>query len=191
MGSGAGRSADPYVVLGVVADADHATIRRAYLDLARQNHPDLQVGDDRSRSAAERRMQQINLAWSVVGDPRQRAAHDARVGTTRGAAGTGAVRIRADAGAPGTPFRPFHEFDEDDDDSWRYEPDEGNPATAPGRVLTFLPPALFAVGVLVLAAAAVVGLTEMVAFGLVCVALSVVAFVAVPFITLTRGARHE
>jgi hypothetical protein len=66
-----------YDVLGVTRDASGPEIRRAYLALARVNHPDFHAtGDPARRDDAERSMQLINEAWLVLGDRRRRADYD-------------------------------------------------------------------------------------------------------------------
>jgi curved DNA-binding protein CbpA len=57
-----------YAALGVEPDADAATIRRAYRELARRHHPDF--GGD------VRQMVSINEAWHVLGDPERRAGYN-------------------------------------------------------------------------------------------------------------------
>jgi len=63
---------DLYEVLGVARDADRDTIRKAYRKLARQNHPDLNPGDE----AAEERFKQISRAWDVLEDEEKRRNYD-------------------------------------------------------------------------------------------------------------------
>jgi DnaJ-class molecular chaperone len=65
--------ADPYQVLGVKRDAAQAEIRKAYLRLAKKNHPDLHPGD----KGAEARFKEISGANDIVGDEAKRAAFDA------------------------------------------------------------------------------------------------------------------
>jgi hypothetical protein len=60
---------DPYHVLGVDPSASTADIRRAYVRLARVNHPDAAGGD-------VARMAEINAAWQLLGDPQRRASFD-------------------------------------------------------------------------------------------------------------------
>ena len=60
-----------YAVLGVNPEADRATIRRAYRDLARRHHPDF--GGD------VREMVSINEAWHVLGDRERRATYDREI----------------------------------------------------------------------------------------------------------------
>jgi len=63
-------------VLGVLPGASFTEIRAAYLSLARRFHPDMAGG------SAER-MRELNQAWSVLGDDRQRRAYDLRIGAAR------------------------------------------------------------------------------------------------------------
>jgi curved DNA-binding protein CbpA len=66
-----------YEVLGVAKDASPAAIRAAYLAKARVLHPDRQVGRSRAEmAAAQRSMQDVNVAWNVLGDPRARRDYD-------------------------------------------------------------------------------------------------------------------
>lgn len=51
-----------YALLGLSLEADQEAIRRAYRDLARRFHPDLNAGDD----DATERMQAINAAYAVI-----------------------------------------------------------------------------------------------------------------------------
>ena len=57
-----------YGVLGIDPQADIATIRQAYRELARRQHPDF--GGD------TRRMMSVNEAWHVLSDPERRASYD-------------------------------------------------------------------------------------------------------------------
>ncbi len=69
-----------YEVLGVSGAASAAELRRAYLHLARQYHPDFHVAAGPSAVAyAEDRMREINLAWEVLGDDRRRRSYDRRL----------------------------------------------------------------------------------------------------------------
>jgi DnaJ-class molecular chaperone len=64
--------ADPYEILGIKREATQAEIRKAYLRLAKKNHPDLHPGD----KAAEARFKEISAANDIVGDEKKRAAFD-------------------------------------------------------------------------------------------------------------------
>jgi len=62
---------DYYQTLGISPDADLKTIKVAYRRLARQYHPDTQTNE-----SSEERMKQVNEAYTVLSDPRKRAAYD-------------------------------------------------------------------------------------------------------------------
>jgi curved DNA-binding protein CbpA len=65
---------DPYAVLGVDTDVPPDRIAAAYRRLARRHHPDVSP-----EPGAERRMAEINAAWSLLRDPDRLAAwHRAR-----------------------------------------------------------------------------------------------------------------
>jgi DnaJ-class molecular chaperone len=65
-------SEDPYAVLGVKPEATQDEIRKAYRQLAKKLHPDLNPGDKQ----AEERFKQIAAAYDLVGDPEKRARFD-------------------------------------------------------------------------------------------------------------------
>jgi hypothetical protein len=66
-----------YEVLGISPAADHADIRRAYLERAREAHPDRHIdAGTADRAIAERRMQEVNEAWRVLGNQRRRRRYD-------------------------------------------------------------------------------------------------------------------
>jgi len=62
---------DLYDVLGVARGADAETIRKAYRQLARRYHPDLNSG-----RGAEDRFKEISEANAVLSDPEKRALYD-------------------------------------------------------------------------------------------------------------------
>jgi curved DNA-binding protein CbpA len=94
-----------YEVLGVPPDAPGPAVRAAYLDLARQLHPDRLIDSSpREREAAAERMRAVNEAWRVLGEPSRRRAYDAEL--------TAARRTRVIPSAP-VSARPA---DEDDDE---------------------------------------------------------------------------
>jgi len=66
-----------YDVLGVPQGADPDAVRKGYLDLARQLHPDRWIDASAGeRAEVERRMQEVNEAWRVLGNPARRLAYD-------------------------------------------------------------------------------------------------------------------
>ncbi len=70
---------DYYEVLGVARDVDAAELKRAYRDLAKKYHPDVNPG---SREAEER-FKEVSEAYTVLSDPEKRARYD-RVGHAGG-----------------------------------------------------------------------------------------------------------
>jgi curved DNA-binding protein CbpA len=82
---------DPYKILQVDPEAEDEVIAAAYRRLARKYHPDTATG-----SEALGRMEAINAAWEVLGNPARRAAHDRQRALQAAMARSGA----ADAGAP-------------------------------------------------------------------------------------------
>ena len=63
--------ADYYDLLGVNRDADSDTLKRAYRNLARKYHPDIN-----KEPGAEDRFKEIGKAYEVLGDPQTRARYD-------------------------------------------------------------------------------------------------------------------
>ena len=67
-----------YDLLGASPDATPAQLRRAYLKRARELHPDQYAGlPPADRVIAERRMQDLNAAWTVLSDAASRRRYDA------------------------------------------------------------------------------------------------------------------
>ena len=81
---------DFYAILGVPHDADAATIKKTYRRLARDLHPDHNVGN----AKAEERFKEIGEAYAVLSDPEQRKEYDAVRAMSHGGA-------RFTAGGPG------------------------------------------------------------------------------------------
>ena len=66
-----------YQRLGVHPRASAATIREAYLRLARLLHPDQAAAATPAEARlAERRMREVNEAWAVLKDPSRRTDYD-------------------------------------------------------------------------------------------------------------------
>lgn len=97
-----------YETLGVRPDASAAEIRAAYLRLARELHPDTHLDrPEADRRAAERRLQDVNRAWSVLRDDARRRAYDRdRAAPPRTPPSSGP--------APSRPAPPRVEEDDDD-----------------------------------------------------------------------------
>ena len=67
---------DHYLVLGVPRTADAATIRAAYVALAKKYHPDVASGNP---ELATFNFRQITTAYQTLSDPEGRARYDAKV----------------------------------------------------------------------------------------------------------------
>ena len=63
---------DYYEVLGVDKGADDATIKKAYRQLAKKYHPDMNPGD----AEAEKKFKEASEAYAVLSDPQKRAQYD-------------------------------------------------------------------------------------------------------------------
>ena len=61
-----------YDLLGVDRDADSETIKRAYRELAKALHPDVNAGD----AAAAERFKEMTAAYNLLADRRRRAEYD-------------------------------------------------------------------------------------------------------------------
>src|SRR5882724_3473100 len=63
---------DLYKLLGVAENADEATIKKAYRQLAKDLHPDV-TGNDKKKTE---RFKEINEAYGVLGDKQKRTEYD-------------------------------------------------------------------------------------------------------------------
>jgi DnaJ-class molecular chaperone len=79
------RKRDYYAVLGVARDASEADVKRAFRELARKHHPDVNPED------AGEAFREINEAYAVLSDRDARARYDRWGHGDQGASGLGAV----------------------------------------------------------------------------------------------------
>lgn len=122
MASAAPRS--HYEVLGVSPRASAAQIRAAHRQLAQLLHPDRQsAASDAERSLAERRMREVNAAWTVLSDPARRREYDRSLRSPTTTASAGSPR----PGTAGTSARQEPEFDDPDEDWARRRAAEVDP----------------------------------------------------------------
>ena len=63
---------DYYEVLGVSRDADEATLKKAYRQIAKKYHPDMNPGD----AEAEKKFKEASEAYAVLSDPDKRRQYD-------------------------------------------------------------------------------------------------------------------
>ncbi len=63
---------DYYEVLGVSKDADDAALKKAYRQLAKKYHPDMNPGD----AEAEKKFKEASEAYAVLSDPEKRRQYD-------------------------------------------------------------------------------------------------------------------
>ena len=63
---------DYYEVLGIEKGADDAAIKKAYRQLAKKYHPDVNPGD----KTAEEKFKEVNEAYQVLSNPQKRAQYD-------------------------------------------------------------------------------------------------------------------
>lgn len=180
-----------YEVLGVAHRATPAEVRRAYVTLAREHHPDFHTGDGAAaRDASAARMRDVNEAWRVLSDPDRRAAYDRQVhgGSRPGPSGSRAYDPGERAENSTTPGW----IPPDDDDDWDPSMLDDTPLNGvkPRRSFALAPFGLFALGVLLLVVGFVVsaGLT---AIGLILIVLSAVGFVVVPFLTMVESRERD
>lgn len=63
---------DYYEVLGVSKDADDATLKKAYRQVAKKYHPDMNPGD----AEAEKKFKEASEAYAILSDPEKRRQYD-------------------------------------------------------------------------------------------------------------------
>ena len=166
---------NPYEVLGVTSSATTDDVRRAYLNLARRYHPDAESGDAEA-------MVEINTAWALLSDPDERAILDERQRRSE----------RSFVKPPSaSQFVPYDDSDDEGSDDWRYEPDVGDPRTAPTRGL-LMAPVVCCVGLLACFVGwAVTGHPILIAGMVIFAALAVIGFLVAPLVAMSKASRFE
>jgi curved DNA-binding protein CbpA len=174
-----------YDVLDVAPDAAPTEIRKAYLALARQYHPDFHTdAGAAARAANEREMQRINDAWSVLSDEQRRAAYDRSLR----AEATEASKPRG----PGSASYDFTPIDDDDTDyaALLDEAPIGDGARV-SRGLQMLPVVGIVGGLAVLALGLLLRTTFFLAFGVIAIVFGVLSFIATPVVAIMRSYRSD
>jgi DnaJ domain len=158
-----------YEVLDVPMLASRDQIHRAYLRLARQAHPDA--------GGSEAGMREINVAWTVLGDPARRRAYDRTLDKER-------VFVGSQEGT----VRPAGRFDLGDladlDDTPIRPPSPRLP------ILAVVPVAIFAVSVAFYALGVVLSARHLLAVAVVLFVVASLLMVALPFAQMTRTRRR-
>ena len=115
-----------YQVLGIPESASADEVRRAHRQLAQVLHPDRQAGASAAeQSLAERRMREVNAAWTALSDPQRRAAYDRSLRAARtGSASAGASATATATAARGPMAARFVDDEPEFDRSVDVDPDE-------------------------------------------------------------------
>lgn len=106
-------SDDPYAALGLTKSATDAEIKKAYRQIAKSSHPDLNPDDPK----AEARFKAASAAYDLLKDPETRARFDRGEIDATGAERPERQFYREYAEAPGNPYRqgggqPFEGFED-------------------------------------------------------------------------------
>lgn len=105
-------AADPYKVLGVDKSATPEAIQKAYRQLAKKMHPDLNPGNKQ----AEEQFKEVSAAYGLLSDPEKRRRFDAGEIDASGAETPRQNYYRDYAGAgAGNPYARQADFDVDED----------------------------------------------------------------------------
>ena len=183
-----------YEILGVAPNAAQADVRKAYLELARRHHPDRPGGD-----AA--RMRDINEAWAVLGDPAARARYDLALRRPEPPPGPRVAPPRnRDPWGADPRYDPSDDLSAEELRAWRlgFEPTDlrdldddrpiGRTVVLP-RWAALLPPGVFVASVLCFCLGVVMNAAPVVALSFAMLLLSVMFFLAAPFVALllSRG----
>jgi len=176
---------DHYDALEIDPTASPAEIRASYLRLARRFHPDSHAdADEGTRRRHEQRMQQVTAAWAVLGDAERRRTYDDRRPRPRTSTGAG-TGSRPRTEDP----RRFVPFDLDDDPPMPETDDTG--LRTHSRGLSMAPVLLLGFALVSLIVGAMTALAPLLALGFGCLVASVLLFIIVPLVALTRSQRGD
>ncbi len=180
--------ASHYDVLGVPVDATHDDIRRAYHRQARRHHPDIHSGSGPEIVAeAHRRMEAVNAAWAVLGDPVRRRAYDGEIGLRPVPSWPSQP-----TGGAATGFPEWFEPDETPAAHLEEDPVDASRRRGPADVFVFVPVGLVALAVGLFALSVVLQSPRLYAGSLLLGPVAFVAFLAMPLVTmLDRPGRHR
>lgn len=173
-----------YERLGVDPDTATADIRRAWLRLARESHPDFHArADATTRAASEREMQSINEAWAVLGDPDRRRRYDEGLSVTTG---------NGDRPGPGPARYDFVPYDDGEDEiDPEFADDEGVEGTEVARSVQMAPVVCLLGGLAGVILGVIIGLGFLVAVGIAGLVLAALGFLATPIVAISRSIRAE
>lgn len=169
-----------YEVLGVPPGATAAELRRAYLELARRHHPDLDGG------SAEQ-MRAVNEAWATLGDADRRRRYDESL-RPPSSPGSAPWSYRTPPDDTWAGDRAEHLVDDVIDDLLDDRPIHGGMVRLP-RWVAMLPPGLLVGAFLAGLFGVVLRLPAVVGLALMLGVLSVMFFLASPFIALAASRR--
>jgi hypothetical protein len=169
-----------YEVLGVPPDSDTAGLRRAFVAAARRNHPDVAGDDPSARLDAERRMQRINEAWSVLGDPARRSQYDRQLDAEQWEGWQ--------QGMPTPKFVPYDDSVDPEDPAAEFDVPYGDGLPIP-RALATGPLLVVLLGVVALGLGMVLRFGPLVGLGVAGLVAGGLAFLAAPVYAVFRGHR--
>ena len=158
-----------YEVLGVAPTAPTSEVRRAYVTLARQHHPDRSGGDADA-------MRAINDAWATLRDPDRRASYDR---------GLGGVHLTTAAAAEAHPVSDLDDLLADLDDDTPL----GGRVFLP-RWLSLLPVAAFVASIAMVVVGMLFRSSVALSLAVVCFAASCGMFLMAPFVALLASRRR-
>jgi hypothetical protein len=161
-----------YATMGVRRDASSGEIRRAYLARARERHPDMPGGSDGA-------MSDLNAAFAVLSDPKERKSYDRSIGVA--GAGAGAVESRGTT-APG-------HYDEGHSHDPVELNDDGQELSLAMRFFTKAVPLLFVAAFGVMVVGAMLQVEPMFAAGIAMGVASLVLFALMPFFAMSARKR--